>query len=196
MRDNISPEEKLLRLIRGHKSQPAAGQLPAKIIPPPAAKNLFPYARLIQPRKILLTVFIFSCLYLVASLAYSRWALRPIKLPKPSSQRLAELKPDSQKSVKPFEYYQNEITSRSLFTDAGQQNNAQPAQAASADLIKDINLVGIIAGENPQAVIEDKKSARTYYVSKGQRIGEMLVDDIQEGKIIISYRGQRYELYL
>ena len=80
-----------------------------------------------------------------------------------------------------------------MFNNAG---TSQPAIAANVDLLKDITLVGIITGANPQAVIEDKKSLKNYYVTKGQFIGQMQVEDIQEGKIIINYKGQKYELYL
>ena len=67
---------------------------------------------------------------------------------------------------------------------------------SNTDLVKQLNLVGIIAGENPQAVIEDKNTQKTYYLNKGQFLGEIQLEDILEGKIIINHKGQRFELYL
>ena len=86
------------------------------------------------------------------------------------------------------------VRQRRIFGNILVQQAGIANAAANADLIKKINLVGIIAGENPQAIIEDKDARKTYSVTKGQAIGEFRVEDIQEGKIILEYRGQRYEL--
>jgi type II secretory pathway component PulC len=62
------------------------------------------------------------------------------------------------------------------------------------ELMKEINLLGVISGANPQAVIEDKKSGKTYYVTEGQMIGDFQVEEIGYGKIILNYNGQKFEL--
>lgn len=207
MKDNISPEEKLLRLIKGQKKQnlpitakPAAASENMETVKPNPKISLLPllqrYSSFLETRKIILGVFIAACLYLTISLVYPWFGLRKIKLPKTSEAKFSEARPEPKEEVKPLEFYQQGIANRSIFGSAGSQAGAMPASAASVDLMKDINLVGVISGANPQAVIEDKKTQKTYYVTKGQFIGEMQVEDIQEGKIIINYRGQRYELYL
>lgn len=62
--------------------------------------------------------------------------------------------------------------------------------------IQDLSLMGIISGDNPQAAIQDKKTQKVYYVSKGESVADFLIEDIQDGKIILGYKGQRYELRL
>lgn len=98
---------------------------------------------------------------------------------------------------KPIDFYRQEIAGRSIF-NSGRESAAEqgPVSGVDPNVTKDINLVGIISEEPVQAIIEDAKTKKTYYVTKGQFIGELEVMDIQEGKIILNYNGQRYELYL
>lgn len=205
MRDNITPEEKLLRLIRGQKK-------PDKILDKestsaieglrPAIRPSFNclfhnYAHSLELRKIIAAAFIVSCIYLVISFVWPWVALRKIKLPQVSEVEIIEKKTETKPEIKPYEFYLEGIKGRQLFgaTAAASQAKA-PASVISADLVKDINLVGIVSGENPQAVIEDAKTHKTHYVTRGQFIGEFQLEQIQEGKIILSYQGQSYELYL
>jgi len=196
MKENISPEEKLLRLIRGQKkhSQPQQTSFPSASIMPP--KKIMIRIHALGIRRVLIWIFTFSCIYLAFSLVYPWFGNKKISLPKPSTEKITNLIPaKNQEAVKPLEYYEREISGQRIFGNPAGAGATQPA-AVNVDLLKDINLIGIISGENPQAIIEDKKSSKTYYVSKGQFIQDIEVADIQEGKIIVNYRGQRYELYL
>lgn len=183
MKEAVSPEEKLLRLIRGQKKQGAQAK---------AAKFTFSF----NSRKTLMLFFAAACIYLAASLIYPLLGPKKITLPKINRQEFVEPLSQERTDVKPFEFYQQGTSNRQIFTSSGAQENVNAASAVNTDIAKDINLVGILAGENPQAIIEDKKTLKTYYVTKGQFIGEMQVEDIQEGKIIINYKGRKYELYL
>jgi len=194
MKNPVSPEEKLLRLIRGQKKQGAQTVKPGIKIS--FQHLLSKYPSHIKGRKILFWALIISCIYLVISLAYPLVALRKISLPKVNEGKISESGSEIKEQTKPFEFYQQGIANRRIFANASGQESINPASAANTDLVKDINLVGVITGANPQAVIEDKKTLKTYYVTKGQFIGEAQIEDIQEGKIILNYRGQRYELYL
>lgn len=198
MRDNITPEEKLLRLIRKEK-KPASSVRESK--PQTTVKqHIYPsiqkYLSFTYLRKAIMAVFIISCMYLAASLLYPLVGLKKIKLPEITSEKLTEQKAETAQEIKPYEFYLQGVKNRQIFgTVAGQETEKQIA-SVNVDLIKEINLVGIISGENPQAIIEDKKIQKTYYVTKGQYIGEFQVEDIKEGKVILSFRGQRFELYL
>jgi type II secretory pathway component PulC len=114
-----------------------------------------------------------------------------------NEEKIAPQEAEPVQEVKPYEFYLEGIKSKQIFSSASRpEETARPASAASADLIKGINLVGIISGDRPQAIIEDKIMQKTYYVAKGQFVGAFQVEDIQEGKVILSYRGERFELYL
>jgi type II secretory pathway component PulC len=214
MKENVSPEEKLLRLIRGQKKKDTAIEkkiestithtprpLPEKLKKIPGLKSsLLSFVQrqvsILDTKKIIGIIFIFSCLYLIFSFLYPVIFLKKIKYPKAIKNNESVLVKEPRQEVKPFEFYLEGTKGRHLFGNPQGQALGGPVAVAGADLIKDISLVGIVSGENPQAIIEDKKAQKTYYVSKGQLFGDVQVEDIREGKIIVSYQGQRYELYL
>lgn len=149
-------------------------------------------------RNIIIVIFIFASFYLAYSLVYSLVLVKTFKIPViVQSQKIQpEEKTQEKKEIPSFEFYSREIENRQIFNSpaAAQENKA--IAAVTNDLLKDINLVGIIAGENPQAIIEDKKAQKTYYLRKGQFIEEYEITDIQEGKVILINNEQKYELYL
>jgi type II secretory pathway component PulC len=185
-------KEKLLRLI-------------------PAKKNIFswqPYVYFLRAniksridlseagiRKFLVIVLVVSLIYLAASFIYPIFGLNKIRLPDVTKEQKLPLKQKVKEESKPFEFYQQGAGNHQIFfSSGGDAASPAPAAAANPDLIKGINLMGIISGENPQAIIEDKSSQKTFYLSRGQFLGELCIEDIQDGKVILSYRGARYEL--
>lgn len=199
MKENIAPEEKLLRLIRGPKKQAQGG--PANIAAKTPARAKFAGLKFRLPanldvNRIIRIAFILASLYLAFSLLYPFFGIKKIKLASVTKEITVDKKDTDEPAVKPYEYYAADLKNRQIFGTPAAQQAAGPVSAANADLIKDISLVGIISGENPQAVIEDKKSQKTYYLTSGQFIGEIQVEKILDGKIILNYKGERFELYL
>ena len=207
MKDNVTPEEKLLRLIRKDKKEIDAA---SKNIPKnnPGRKTVISFSAtslirklpfFLAPKKIILAAFLAACLYLTANLIYPVTGFRKNNIPQITEGKNIEPTPEPSEPIeepKPFEFYLGGIKERNIFANMGGQAASKPQSGVNMDLTKDISLVGIISGDDPQAVIEDKKSQKTYYLSKGQFIGEMQIEDIQEGKIIIKYRGENFELHL
>jgi len=203
MNNNISPEEKLLRLIRGRKKPeiPLEGKDKDSATTKqfrPAHKN--PASSLAIPQKtlainnVIFIVFVVSCIYLLASFIYPLLFLRKIRLPQIKPEKIIEASKGPAGKAKPLAFYLNNIKNRAVFGIA--EDLESSAGVIDRDLTENINLVGIISGENPQAVIEDKKTGKTYYLTKGQLLGEFQLEDIQEGKVILNYKGHRYGLYL
>jgi len=217
-KENISPEEKLLRLIKNVKKPDhfSAGTsrrqdvLAEKRAVPPVSElkrgvkntgHTLVFGEIVSGivPKLIPVIFIISLLYLLASFIYPWIGLKNIKLPKVDIQKTKEAEPAPKQEVLPYASYLEGISKRKIFTSTGAgapQTTTGISQVADADLIKDINLVGIIAGDNPQAIVEDKKAQKTYYLNKGQFISEFQIEDIGEGKIALSRNGQRYELFL
>ena len=194
MRDNISPEEKLLRLIRGPKKQ---GVITEKTEKNRQWNFSFPkYLIFPNINKIIFAIFALSCIYLIYTFAYPLFISNNINLPKVTEEKIPEEKIQAIQQIKPYEFYLQGLKNRQIFSGASGQESEKSAGTINADLIKDMTLVGIVAGDNPQAIIQDKKTQKTYYVTKGQFIGEFKVEDIQDGKIILNYSGQKLELYL
>lgn len=202
--DKLTPEEKLLRLIRKDKKAiDAAGKNISRnsserktIISFSLISLVRKLPSLLTPKKITLAAFLAACLYLAANLIYPFLGFKGNNLPQISEKENIALMPEPIEEPKPFEFYLGGIKDRNIFANIGGQLSSKPQGDVNIDLTKDISLVGIISGDDPQAVIEDKKSQKTYYLNKGQFIGEMQIEDIQEGKIIIKYRGENFELHL
>ncbi len=212
MKDNISPEEKLLRLIRGEKESKSS-DLPhpglsanKKITFRIANLKLFiknslfslihTYSTPKYIRKGIFVLMTVSFIYLIASFIYPLVGLKKIKLPAVTKEKMQEPIIVQKEETKPYEFYLGGTRERQIFGNASGQEAGISAVATEVQSIKDIILVGIISGENPVGIIEDKNTQKTHYVTKGQFIGEFQVEDIQEGKLILNYKGQRYELYM
>lgn len=196
MSDNIIPEEKLLRLIRGQKKpEPTLLKTIRKAPPQFNAASASNAASLLTAHKIMALILAASAVYLVSSiiLPVDKGQIRANKYTQPVFAGAKEAAPQNS-----YEDYLENIRGRQIFNEpsASARLPDQPAGIANNDAFKDITLVGIIAGDPLQAIIEDKKMQKTYYVTKGQNIGDLQVADILEGKIILSYQGKNFELYL
>ena len=205
MNENISPEEKLLRLIRNqpktqnqdardHSFLPAAQNPPSTISSVNLAKKALPFSLM---RKVIWFCFILSCLYLIFSFAlpYKNPGADRIDISETESATKAEARRPAL-AIKPYDFYLGVVKNRQIFGGLAEQNQQTRVSGASLNLIKDLSLIGIISGDNPQAVIENKKTQKTYYLNKGQFLDDFLVEDIQSGKVILNLNNQRFELFL
>lgn len=210
-KDGISPEEKLLRLIKNpphtQHTQAAADNTSTFSSAPlePAVVNL-PHSEVIGKtssflsiKKIIVPFFTMSCIFLIISFLYPLFSIKQKMLPETSLGKRAELKTELFIEAKPYEFYAQGIGSRSIFSVISAPAEEKEQSAVNIDsekLFGELNLIGVISGDNPQAIVEDKKTHKTYYINKGQSIGEFQAEDIQEGKVILNYNGQKFELYL
>lgn len=147
-------------------------------------------------------LFIFWCLLVIIFFVFARIAVL-----RESSRRYAkgpfirqEVSLDKEKfQPRPFSYYADIISRRNLFKILLQQEREEegrPVRIAPSELLKSYALAGVINDENPQAIIEDKISRKTYFLNRGQYLGDFKIDDIVEGKVILELKGQRFELSL
>jgi len=211
MKENISPEERLLRLIKNQNTQTepsvdlaiksqAAVHQPAALAKGSQITALRPVENKLEVAgKIIIPVFVVSCIFLVISFVYPLFKIKQERFSEMPSGKQAELKTEPLAEAKPYEFYAQGITSRSIFSAISAPTEEKEQAAANIDsekLFGELNLVGVISGDNPQAIIEDKKTRKTYYINKGQSVGEFQAEDIQEGKVTLNYNGQKFELYL
>ncbi len=188
MKNGISAEEKLLRLIKS-----------APLKPPKQTKQPIPvlkYRPSLNLSKIIKAAFIISCIFLLFTFIHPFVIPQKNELPKIAAKDGLTQEAGLIPQAKPYDFYSQAIRDRKIFGEQVSSEAARPMSAINSDLIKDINLIGVILGDSPQAIIEDKKTQKSYYVNKGQFIGEFRVDDIQEGKVILTYEGEKFELYL
>ncbi len=208
MRDNISPEEKLLRLIRNPKKPEASAQktvavhsagsvIPAQSADKVSRKNKFDYASFFSAKRMVYLFLALAAIFALVSFIYPFIGYNKLLPETSASADTDKLAIQGKPKARPYEEYLKGLDSREIF-DSSSLSGSSPAAsaAASQELIKDINLVGIISGDNPQAIIEDKKTQKTYYLYQGQYLGEFQIEEIKEGKVKVNYRGQKFELYL
>jgi len=62
------------------------------------------------------------------------------------------------------------------------------------DVAKDLNLLGVITGDNDQAIIEDKSENKTFFLYQGDSFREFKVRDIKDSSVILDYKGEEIEL--
>lgn len=64
------------------------------------------------------------------------------------------------------------------------------------ELIKDLNVLGIVTGDNNQAIIEDKKTNKTLFLYKGDTFGGFTVYEVKNNEVILDYNGEKINLKL
>jgi len=101
------------------------------------------------------------------------------------------------KTLRPLEYYTSVVGKRGLFKPP-ETSKKDPAEVPLAikQMVKNLNLVGIIKDEEYQVVIEDRRAKEIHSVYKGDFIGEIMIEDIFEDKVILSYGGDTIDLSL
>ncbi len=226
MPEEFSPEEKLLKLIRGEKKQkerPAAEKTePPRASPEPLKSSAgIPLAKLQgagQPagdrtrhfkviNSALIAILILIIVFFIFDIVTSN--LKPRRLVGVQKEhpvsRGAEhaARPTSedinQAATAPFSAYAD-VGRRELFkpvrSEVQERAASQAASESAQDKLKDLSLIGIIAGEKPQAVIEDRKIQKTYFLNKGQAVNQLTVEDILEDRVIFDFEGEKLELDL
>lgn len=201
MKQVILPEERLLNLIRGSRhKRPSRGEgMPASAVKPrPRTRKRFnvrDHLTLRSLRSAAWVTLIFSFVYLFAALSGLRAPRSAPRQVRSTPKEGANAPLGTGIGVKPAEFYLQGVEGRDIFTAPAALADGS-AHVAAREVLKDIHVVGIITGDDSQAVIEDRKLEKTYYVTKGQVVNGLRIEDIQAGKIIVNCQGQRFELYL
>jgi len=74
---------------------------------------------------------------------------------------------------------------------ASQDKDIEVKRVSKEEIIGNLNLLGIITGDNNQAIIEDKALKKTFFLYKGDSLGELTVYDIKDSTVILEYKGER-----
>ncbi len=200
MKDRISPEEKLLRLIKGDLPAPLKEE---RSLERDASRGRT-FVAATSTRAYRFTAWEHGCIIVgfVVAIGFLYYALVQGSLGDAGLMHTGSEGNAVYKGkvihvpLRPVEEYLAEVEGKDVFMVAsGVSKEDAPAQAA-VDEIKDISVVGIVSGDKPQVVIEDKKNQKTYYLTAGQSFGNLVVDRIESGKVIVSSQGKQYELYL
>lgn len=225
MQPDISPEEKLLSIIKGSRDKPQEqidnGKLSKKddgLVPVKAGSRFDDYLSIVLKSSFfkssvfdpdILKVFNKYMAIVVALMSlYFIWDILFVHASRRANSIIADFSvkampvPVPQRAAKAetmnYSFYSNKIAGKKIFaagSSAGYELR-DTTDTSSEQQENNIGLVGIIPGDKPQAIIEDKKSQKTYYLMKGQSISDISVEEIDKDQVTIEYKGKRINLFL
>jgi len=224
MKRDLSPEERLLRLIKGSKKKltPKEEETEPKLKPseempelskmsaqskkgkPQTAKTVsisLPFKLKGINTRALNSIFAIILagllLYFISDLFLTTY----IKKAEPEiltglEKKIPKVEKEDALDIKPYSYYSSSIAGRNIFKPPQVEEEAVITGPTLEEIMGSLSLIGIIAGDKPQAIIEDKKSAKSHFLYEGSSIGQVKVVDILEDSVILEYQGQKFELVL
>ncbi len=98
--------------------------------------------------------------------------------------------------LKEAAYYVDKIKLRDIFKMGGKAvaEAAEVISSRAAEATKDLRLVGISWSDHPDAMVENTKLQKTFFVKKGQMIGDVKVESIAQDKIVLRYGEELIDL--
>ena len=100
----------------------------------------------------------------------------------------------SRPAVEPLASYLTIFDKSTLFGAGTSTANAPVLKASLAELVKDYRLKGVIFMDTPEAIIEDARTRMTQFVKVGERLGDLVVKEIRESTMVLSYLGEEIKL--
>jgi hypothetical protein len=100
--------------------------------------------------------------------------------------------------AQPLSVYLDGIAQRDLFEPMDFQaasGNPMPSVALPA-LEQRIKLIGILVDKDSKAIVQDLQDQQTHFLSRGDSIGPVFLEEIREDKVIFMYNNQRFEMSL
>lgn len=215
MDKDISPEERLLRLIKfkskkedklsyqAEKKMPQPESKPEKKIGPAEekltwlSKTLPQFKNIIIINRLLFFLFIILMIYFLIDYFFlPSVKISPVLIEEPGIEESIKEEPVRHS----HSYYEKEIMGKDLFKPLLKDIPVaeQEIEVELEDIIVNLNLLGVVSGDNPQAIIEDRKKRKTYFLNKGESLGELKLKEIleAEGKVILIYKGREFDLGL
>lgn len=203
---DLTSEEKLLRLIRQKNHQGASAVSPQAS--DTAAVSMTaqtpPSKKAVDPLKFVTRVLA----GLSAGLAV--FILVKYGTAKPQEIKIASVVPEaaeplpaaaageeaSDLTVRPFAPYQQAMEGRDIFQAPWEKplKEMPAAGDAAAEWSKQLKLVGILLDEEPKAIVEDLRTQQTFFLSPGEQIGNAVVEEIREDKVILRFAQEKVEL--
>jgi len=112
---------------------------------------------------------------------------KPPKVEKEQPEKTPDTSEPPVKADASFKDFQKLLDDKTLFVPARSTKKTQSALEGPnlRETVKAYRLVGVIPGDEPQAIVEDKKSGQTFFVRKGEMIDSIEVRDIGSGRITL-----------
>ncbi len=103
--------------------------------------------------------------------------------------------------LKVASFYLERVRQRDIFkigekieTAEEEEKGPKPPSGQTMEIAQHLKLVGISWSDDPDAMVEDTRALRTYFVKRGEAIGEFIVHAIFKDKIILRRGTEEVEL--
>lgn len=119
-----------------------------------------------------------------------------IRFEKPNPERSAPevLQQTPTLSIEPEASYLALFDRNTLFGRGVSEPSLTALRASIAELTKDYRLKGVVLAEEPEAILEDARTQKTSFVKIGQQVGDLTVNEIGEGFIVLGYLSEEARL--
>lgn len=104
--------------------------------------------------------------------------------------KVSELKMDLREKDMEFLPVEKSLYKDENMDDFIREDVSSPKQ----DIGSNLYILGIVEGDDDQAVIKDKNLDRTFFLYKGDSFEGFTVYDIKEGSVILEHEGEKIEL--
>ena len=198
------PEERLLRLIRGKKPEPtsSASATPAvEAASTPVAGRSWDDrgARVRWPRWVAGILGLIVMVEIGFIVFHVVQPMPQIELPPPSDAARSNVRPPVSEGPPPPPLSAH--AAKPLFAaPAPVRTESKPVAAPSRNvnaLAARLSLLGIVAGEPAQVIIEDSQTNKTYFVEEGQAVVEgAVVQEITDSRVTLDLFGETIDLNL
>ena len=187
----ITPEEKLLHLIEKPEDTDKLGlNKKDRLFDPEQSLSFLKKITLHSVNKVLIIISIVVTIILVFFF---------IKGEKYMQARFENLKENIKKEVLQLSKKQEELPNLSMYLADTEKNspfhvlpNIKKPEAAKEEKPANLKLVGIIWSNNPQAIIEDETSGKSYLVYEGGTVDKFEVTKISQDTVnLISEDGEK-----
>lgn len=203
---SLPPEEKLLQLIRGRSKPPVPHQADGGRPAASGAVNRFPVPWKLPAWWVTAVNIGLGVVVAGELIAWLLMVARPVPgvpaapaAPSGSVLSSAASAPASPEPSAPIPALAA-AASRPLFDVADRPVTpaGSPASSAQArEVAARLSLIGVVAGDPAQAIIEDTQTKKSYIASVGQALmGGLVVERIQPGRVVLDLHGEKIELSL
>ena len=137
--------------------------------------------------------------YVVSDTMASALSLRHIPTIVPPGEKTGSSSESKVSPLKEESYYLQKVNSRDIFKEFKDvetiKEKKEVKSAEENDAIKNLSLVGISWSADPDVIIEDKSIQKTYFVKRGQSVGNNVkVEAVFKDKVVLTSDGQEFEL--
>jgi hypothetical protein len=93
-------------------------------------------------------------------------------------------------------YYLEKARERNIFKIGmkGTDSKSKAPSVRITEATQNLKLVGISWSDDPDVMIEDTKTGRTFFLKKGQMVDDIKLVAVFKDKVILSYLGEEVEL--